>query len=82
MTALDVESEQKVRDALDRLMAGKTCIMITHDLQSTVNADLVLMLEDGLVADHGTHAELVVRSPRYRQLYELSLPQASAAIPG
>jgi len=82
MTALDVESEQKVRDALDRLMAGKTCIMITHDLQSSVNADLVLMLEDGLVADHGTHAELVVRSPRYRQLYELSLPQASAAIPG
>jgi len=56
--------------------------MITHDLPSTVNADLVLMLEDGLVADHGTHAELVVRSPRYRQLYELSLPQASAAIPG
>lgn len=80
MTALDVESEQKVREALDRLMAGKTCIMITHDLPSTVNADLVLMLEDGLVVDRGTHAELVGRSPRYRQLYELSLPQASAGL--
>src|SRR5438132_10498461 len=41
MTGLDVESEATVRQALDRLMAGKTCLMITHDLPSITDADLV-----------------------------------------
>src|SRR5439155_1714743 len=41
MTGLDVESEAKVREALDRLMTGRTCLMITHDLQSIAHADLV-----------------------------------------
>src|SRR2546425_683246 len=44
MTGLDVESEAKVREALDRLMSAKTCLMITHDLQSIADADLVLVL--------------------------------------
>jgi ATP-binding cassette subfamily B protein len=71
MTGLDVESESKVREALDRLMTGRTCIMITHDLPSIADADLVLLLENGRIAASGTHHELVVSSPRYRQLYEL-----------
>ena len=70
MTGLDGESEGKVREALDRLMAGKTCIVITHDLQSVADADQVLVLEAGHIVDHGTHAELAARSGRYRQLYE------------
>jgi ABC-type multidrug transport system fused ATPase/permease subunit len=79
MTGLDVESEAKVREALERLMAGKTCLMITHDLQSVADADLVLVLEEGRITDRGTHAELVARSDRYRQLYELSLEQPAAS---
>jgi ATP-binding cassette, subfamily B, bacterial len=71
MTGLDVESEGKVREALDRLMSGKTCISITHDLASIQEADLVLLLEDGRVAATGTHGELVASSNRYRQLHEL-----------
>ena len=70
MTGLDGESEAKVREALDRLMAGKTCIVITHDLQSVADADQVLVLDGGCIADRGTHAELAARSGRYRQLYE------------
>ena len=70
MTGLDGESEAKVREALDRLMAGKTCIVITHDLQSVADADQVLVLEAGRIVDRGTHAELAARSGRYRQLYE------------
>ncbi len=70
MTGLDGESEAKVREALDRLMAGKTCIVITHDLQSVADADQVLVLEGGGIVDRGTHAELAARSGRYRQLYE------------
>ena len=71
MTGLDVESEDKVREALDRLMVGKTCISITHDLASIADADLVLLLEEGRVAALGTHRALVASSTRYRQLYEL-----------
>ena len=71
MTGLDVESEAKVREALDRLMAGRTCLMITHDLQSIADAHQVLVLENGQIADRGTHAELLASSNRYRELYEL-----------
>jgi len=49
MTGLDVESEDKVRQALNRLMTGKTCVMITHDLQSIADADQVLVLEEGRI---------------------------------
>jgi ABC-type multidrug transport system fused ATPase/permease subunit len=75
MTGLDVESEAKVREALDRLMTGKTCLTITHDLQSIANADQVVVLEEGRIVDQGTHAELVSRSGRYRELYELNFQQ-------
>jgi ATP-binding cassette subfamily B protein len=71
MTGLDVESEAKVRDALDRLMAGKTCLMITHDLQAVADADEVLVLEEGRIIERGKHDVLVANSRRYRQLYEL-----------
>src|SRR5439155_4127924 len=75
MTALDVESEAKVREALDRLMAGRTCLMITHDLQAIADADLVLLLESGQIVERGQHEELIATSGRYRQLYELNVQQ-------
>jgi ATP-binding cassette, subfamily B, bacterial len=77
MTGLDAESESNVREALDRLMTGKTVIMITHDLQSIADADHVLLLEDGRVSAAGTHQELVATSNRYRQLYELKASSES-----
>jgi ABC-type multidrug transport system fused ATPase/permease subunit len=77
MTGLDAENEVKVRQALDRLMAGKTSIMITHDLRSVADADLVLVLEDGRIVEQGTYAALMSRGGRYRQLYDLRAPAAS-----
>ncbi|HEV8382913.1 MAG TPA: ABC transporter ATP-binding protein [Gemmatimonadales bacterium] len=71
MTGLDVESEAKVREALGRLMAGKTCLLITHDLPSVADADSVLLLEEGRVVGQGTHADLLQNSGRYRRLYDL-----------
>lgn len=75
MTGLDVESEAMVRDALRRLMAGKTCLLITHDLQAVSEADLVLMLEEGQIIEQGTHGELLARSRRYRNVHELQFNQ-------
>ena len=75
MTGLDVESEAKVREALDRLMAGKTCLMITHDLQSITDADVVLVLEAGRIIEQGRHTDLVATSSRYRQLYTMGMMQ-------
>ncbi|HEY2951075.1 MAG TPA: ABC transporter ATP-binding protein [Verrucomicrobiae bacterium] len=75
MTGLDVESESKVREALNRLMAGRTCLMITHDLPAIADADLVLVFEAGQIVERGTHDELVATSSRYRQLYEMGTMQ-------
>ncbi len=71
MTGLDVESEAAVRDALKRLMAGKTCLVITHDLQALAEADQVLILEDGRIFAQGAHAELLAQNGEYRALYEM-----------
>jgi len=79
MTGLDAESEGKVREALQRLMAGKTCIIVTHDLESVADADQVLVLDGGRVVDRGTHAELIARSGRYRELYEYGFEHPDAA---
>jgi ABC-type multidrug transport system fused ATPase/permease subunit len=79
MTGLDVESEAKVREALDRLMAGKTSLLITHDLQSIADADLVLLLEAGQIVERGRHEDLIATSGRYRQLYELNVQQPALA---
>ena len=82
MTGLDVESESKVREALDRLMKDRTCLMITHDLQAIANADLVLVIEGGEIVERGKHDELIATSGRYRQLYELNLQQATLEVAG
>jgi ATP-binding cassette subfamily B protein len=71
MSGLDVESEGKVRSALDHVMSGKTCILITHDLASATSADSIVILEHGRVVERGTHAELIESDQRYRQLYEM-----------
>lgn len=78
MTGLDAENEAKVREALDRLMVGKTTIMITHDLHSIADADQVLVVEDGRIVERGTHADLRGRSGRYRELLDLRLHPAKA----
>lgn len=67
-TGLDPESESAVREALDRLTAGKTSFLITHDLRAAAGCDLVLLLENGRVSARGTHRELLSLSPEYRRL--------------
>ncbi len=71
MTGLDAESEAKIQEALDRLTAGRTSFLITHDLNAVAGADLVLLLEDGRIVEQGRHDELLKNSDRYRRLQDL-----------
>ncbi len=67
--ALDTESERAVIEALDRLMRGRTVITIAHRLSTIRNCDKILVLTDGVVAEEGTHDELLALGGVYSQLY-------------
>ncbi len=69
-SALDAESEHLVQDALDRLMVGRSTLVIAHRLSTVKDADRVLVLDQGRVVERGTHAELVAADGLYRQLVE------------
>ena len=69
-SALDAESEHLVKEALDRLMVGRTTFVIAHRLSTVRDADVVAVLEGGRVAESGAHQDLVQRDGLYRRLVE------------
>ncbi len=71
-SALDAESERLVQQALEELMKGRTCFVIAHRLSTIRNADLIVMLRDGVVRESGSHDELmVIPDGAYRRMVEL-----------
>ncbi len=70
-SALDAESEQAVQQALDRVMHKRTTLVIAHRLATVQKADRIVVIDQGQVADIGTHAELVRRGGLYARLAEL-----------
>jgi subfamily B ATP-binding cassette protein MsbA len=71
--ALDTESEKLVIDALERLMKGRTVITIAHRLSTIRDAHKILVLKDGMVAEEGTHDELVAHGGFYAELYRVQV---------
>lgn len=67
--ALDTESEYYVKDAVDKFAAGRACITIAHRLSTICNADKILCMKDGQIAESGTHEELMALNGVYRSLY-------------
>jgi ABC-type multidrug transport system fused ATPase/permease subunit len=78
--ALDTESERAVIEALDRLMRGRTVITIAHRLSTIRNCDKILVLKDGVVAEEGTHDELLALGGVYAELYRAQFETAPAKI--
>ncbi len=72
-SALDAESERLVNEALERLMQGRTSIVIAHRLSTVRHADQILVLSHGRLVESGTHDELVTRDGTYRLLVETQL---------
>jgi ABC-type multidrug transport system fused ATPase/permease subunit len=70
LTGLDAAAAASVLEALERLMKGKTVIIITHHLSIVQRANRLVVLEDGRIAQQGTHGELIEVEGRYRHLYQ------------
>ena len=67
---MDPENEEKMNEAIAEVIRGKTVLVIAHRLHSIVNADQICVLEQGTVADVGTHEELLGRCPAYQKLWQ------------
>lgn len=74
--SLDVENETKVQEALSRLLAGKTVIVIAHRMRTVMNADKVVVLEGGRVAERGHPAELMERDGLFARMVRLQRESA------
>jgi subfamily B ATP-binding cassette protein MsbA len=70
-SSLDSESEHQVQVALDRLMKGRTTIVIAHRLSTVLGADKIAVLVGGKIVEEGRHAELLARGQQYARLYRL-----------
>lgn len=72
-SSVDVETEAQIQEALIGLMRGRTSLVIAQRISTVLNADKVLVLEDGRIAAAGTHEELIVSSPIYQEIYASQL---------
>jgi len=70
-SSLDSESESLIQEAIENLMRDRTVFVIAHRLSSIINSDMIAVMEEGRIIDTGTNDELLDRSERYRQLYDL-----------
>jgi subfamily B ATP-binding cassette protein MsbA len=70
-SALDTQSERLVQEAIERLMANRTVLVIAHRLATVRQADEILVLDEGRIIQRGSHTELLAAGGLYRRLYEL-----------
>jgi ATP-binding cassette subfamily B protein len=79
---LDSESEVAVQEALSSALEGRTSLVIAHRLSTILNADQVLVLDEGDVVEAGTHAELLARDGLYAELYRTQFERQAAGVEG
>jgi subfamily B ATP-binding cassette protein MsbA len=77
-SALDTESERQVQAALKALMKGRTTLVIAHRLSTIVDADLIYVIDEGRVAERGSHTELLARSGTYARLHAMQFAEDRA----
>ena len=67
--SVDTLTEAKIQEALEQVIAGRTCLMIAHRLSTVRNADMILVVRDGRIVEQGNHAELLRKKGYYHELY-------------
>ncbi len=70
-SSVDTETESRIHAALQQLMKGRTSFLITHRIQSLINADFILVFDHGKIIQRGSHAELLREEGIYRRIYEI-----------
>lgn len=78
-SALDTESERQVQAALEKLMEGRTTLVIAHRLSTVIRADLIYVIQNGRVIEQGNHVDLMDRSGVYQRLYNLQFADEKQA---
>ena len=79
-SALDSKSEQAIQSELDRIAQGRTTFVIAHRLSTIMNADEILVMDQGQIVERGRHAELLVRGGHYAQMWTLQQQERSEAL--
>ena len=69
-SSIDTRTELQVQDAFDRMMEGRTSLVVAHRLSTVRNADCIIVMRDGRVVEKGTHDELLATGGFYRDLYQ------------
>lgn len=78
-SSVDTETERRIQDALRRRAGGRTTFVVSQRISSVEHADEILVVDDGGIADRGTHSELISRPGFYRNLFDLQVRQAEEA---
>lgn len=70
-SALDTSSERIVQEAINDVLAGRTAVVVAHRLSTIINADIILVFDQGHIVERGTHTELLAAQGTYAKLYDL-----------
>ena len=76
-SSLDSKSEKKIQDSLSSLISNKTALIIAHRLSTVIDADRIVVINNGEIIDIGKHSSLIKKSKIYKNLYELQFKKQS-----